>query len=434
MGAVYKVLRPDSKRIAALKILDPFEATVAIVGEEKVVALFKEESRIMRGLDSPYVVKVWETGVDALGTPYFVMEYYCNNLGAIIGEHYRVERASRRVAPERAIRYGLDLLEGLADLHAGGIIHRDIKPYNILLSDLGTVKLCDFGLSMERGETPATPDGMRVGSPFYTAPEQAHDPSKADARSDLYSVGVLLYRLITGELPSMKNFSLSMVNPLFDQHWDRFFAKAINLQSRERFQSSREMRDALGNLHLCWDKRVASACNVLGGWNGGRVPEERLRSQGRRLSGAEAREVFRASELFQPQRAVVNEFLVVQRGGPVVDKATGLCWHQADSADFFDWEQATEYVAVLNERATGGHVNWRLPTVNELFSVVRGGHDWETLCGPQYFAESQNSFWSSDWRSEGTAWYVNTQMAYADWQDKSCAHNLRAVASDDDAS
>jgi len=431
MGSVYKVIMPDFETIAALKILDPFEATLEIFGKEKIAEMFTDESRIMGTIKSPYVVKILDSGADELGVPYFVMEFYCNNLGAVISEHYHIERLTRVVAPDRVMEYGLELLEGLTCLHGKGIIHRDIKPYNILISDQGTIKLCDFGLSRLRGETPAAPTGMRVGSPYYTAPEQVHDPECADERADLYSVGVLLYRMLTGELPSMKHFSLSMVNVLFDRQWDRFFAKALNLQRENRFQNCSEMREALHALHIHWENRKAEACERMDTVTATGDERTILRLKPVRVAGRNARDVFDATELFQPRHKVDNRFSLTANDDVVFDRSTGLYWDRSGSAELYSWQQAAEYVLSLNEQGYGGHRHWRLPTVNELFSISQGGLEVDSLCGQQFIKQTRNNYWSCDWRSDGTAWYVNTLMAYADWQDATCAYSVRAVTGRD---
>lgn len=131
---------------------------------------------------------------DEQGNPFYIMEYYCNNLGVMIGEHYRVEETSRILDPEKIFLYGSEILDGLGCLHHAGIVHRDIKPYNILITDQDTPKICDFGLSRVRGETFPSAHVLNVGSPYYAAPEQIADPESADQRADLYSVGVMLFR------------------------------------------------------------------------------------------------------------------------------------------------------------------------------------------------------------------------------------------------
>ena len=103
----------------------------------------------------------------------------------------RLEAPTRRIRPDRAAGYALQLLEGLSCLHYAGIVHRDIKPHNLLLSDDDTLKICDFGLSKLHGDRFAGPPQLKVGSPGYAAPEQQTGPDRVDPRADLYAAGVV---------------------------------------------------------------------------------------------------------------------------------------------------------------------------------------------------------------------------------------------------
>jgi serine/threonine-protein kinase len=200
MGMVYKVRMPVVGKVVALKLLSPHPNLVALIGEEEIKRLFVTEAVTMAGLRHPNIVAIWDFH-ESEDLTFLVMEYFCNNLGVIIGETYRVEEPSRIVSVDKAIHYTRQTLEGLSRLHQAGIIHRDVKPYNILVTDEDTAKITDFGLSKLRGETFRGPSNLMVGSPYYAAPEQEEDPNQVDVRADLYPVGVMLYRMLTGELP-----------------------------------------------------------------------------------------------------------------------------------------------------------------------------------------------------------------------------------------
>ena len=155
----------------------------------------------MAGLNHPNIVSIHDYDQDR-GKRFYVMDFYANNLGTMMGESYTVESPSRPIPVDRAIGYTRQYLEGIRCLHDAGIVHRDIKPFNLLVTPRDTVKICDFGLSKLRGETDAGPGNLKVGSPYYAAPEQERDPNSVDERADLYPVGVMLYRMLTGRLPS----------------------------------------------------------------------------------------------------------------------------------------------------------------------------------------------------------------------------------------
>jgi serine/threonine-protein kinase len=215
MGRVYKVRIPLIGKVVALKLLWPHPVLMHLMGEEKVKSDFVTEAETMASLRHPHIVSVWDFH-DSDELTFFVMEYYCNNLGLMMGETYRVEEPSRPLSVDKAIHYSRQVLRGLSRLHEAKIIHRDIKPYNMLITDEDTIKISDFGLSKLRGESFRGPSNLKVGSPYYAAPEQEEDPDQVDARADIYPVGVMLYRMLTGSLPIEPSKKLSQCNPDLD--------------------------------------------------------------------------------------------------------------------------------------------------------------------------------------------------------------------------
>jgi len=226
MGKVYKVEMPVIGKISALKLLDPNPLLVDLLGAETIQKLFISEAITMASLRHPNIVKIWDFD-ETKGKPFYTMEYYGNNLGTIIGETYKTEKPSRIIKIDKAIDYTRQTLSGLACLHSAGVVHRDIKPYNILLTDDDTVKICDFGLSKLRGESYSGPSNLKVGSPWYAAPEQEDEPDRVDFSADIYSAGIMLYRMLTGSLPMEEFNPPSKINPDLDETWDAFIQKAI---------------------------------------------------------------------------------------------------------------------------------------------------------------------------------------------------------------
>lgn len=428
MGTVYRALVPVIHKTVALKYLDPFETLVEVLGMENIVKIFTTEAQTMAGLNHPYIIDVWDFDHDRQGRPFFIMEYFCNNLGVMIGEHYRFEKKSRIIPPEKVIYYGRQLLEGLSCLHENGIIHRDLKPYNILVTDQDSVKICDFGMSKQRGEKLYSPYGLNVGSPHYAAPEQQSDPDHADERSDLYSVAVLLYRMLTGELQNRKSFALSKINPLYDSNWDSFFHKGLDWERERRFQSCTDMLTALQDLHKHLnsakialsslpDSMVLTANNTNGS----------VRYHPIRGSGNVVKETFQVDDLFQPLTRLDTCF---HSHSPetVKDESRGLIWQKTGSPFPMDREKCDQYIETLNKNTFAKKDNWRLPTVNELLTLT-GQFDTMNEPGQNLFSVQQPWFWSCDWRSPDTAWYVNLELGYTGWQESNCRHHVLAVSS-----
>jgi len=428
MGMVYRAAVPESGEVVALKLLHPAETMIDLLGMKKLYNIFTTEAKKLAALKHPHIVRVLELDSDN-GTPYFTMEYHCNNLGMMIGEHFVLEKSTRVIPPDRVLDYGRQVLEGLRFIHAAGIIHRDIKPHNILLTDADSIKICDFGMALHEEDDAINGRGLKIGSPYYIAPEQNKDPEKADQRSDLYSVAVMLYRMLTGELPGMKSLLLSRINRLYDSHWDDFFIRALEWNPHSRFQSADEMSVALIGLELHLEKKKDTVCRS--GWQTVHATGQtgrRQRSSPLRVSGGRAGKAFKVNELWQPVRYTTNIFIRKTKE-TVLDEATGLIWQIKDSGFPMDRDEAEDVIEALNGLRQYGISTWRLPTVNELLTLAQGPGMEESSCGNVPWDTDHYWYWSCDRRSNNTSWYVNTRLGYTGWQENGCRYSIRAVAS-----
>jgi len=187
MGVVYRGLHTGLDRPVAVKFLSE-----TLSGDPEFAGRFLREARICAKLDHPGIVRVYDTGTDA-GRPYIVMEL-------LEGETLR-QRIKRGPMPEEeALAVARHVLAALANAHALGIVHRDIKPGNVFLCRSGAVKVMDFGIARAATEARLTGTGAQLGTPEYMSPEQVEGKT-ADHRSDLYAVGILLYEMLTGDVP-----------------------------------------------------------------------------------------------------------------------------------------------------------------------------------------------------------------------------------------
>jgi len=416
MGRIYRVTIPVLEKTAALKLFTPSRALIKKVGLTWLREQFIHEATVIANIRHPNVVSIWSLEETA-NELFYLMEYYCRNIGQLIGESYWADRPSRTVSVDKACHYMIQILEGLCRLHEADIIHRDIKPFNIMLADTGTVKIVDFGLSKRRGEKQFLgAEKLAIGTPFYSAPEQIDSPETVDQRADLYSAGVILYRMVTGHLPDKNPALPSELNAQLDRNCDRFILKAIAPHPDDRFQTADAMSEELKAFFVLYENARQKECFAPDDI----FQEEKtapqikttlpIRSESSRILAKNARTVFNLDDLHQPTRFVENAFQQIS-DTTVIDQATNLIWQQSGSRYPMMWDQAQRYIQMLSESGFGGYQNWRMPTINEILSLVNPMHD-DDFCMEPVFSPDQKWLWSSDTRSKKSVWTVDAQMGF----------------------
>src|ERR687884_493020 len=188
MSTVYRALDETLQRQVAVKLLNR-----EVLSDSAQLPPFRREARAVAQLNHPHVVGVIDAGEDE-GRPYIVFEH-------VEGETLkdRIRRVGR-LPVEEAIAYAIEIARALGCAHAHGIVHRDVKPQNVLIDVEGSAKVTDFGIARTMTEEGLTADGRVLGTTDYVSPEQAlgHD---VNGQSDIYSLGVVLYEMLTGDVP-----------------------------------------------------------------------------------------------------------------------------------------------------------------------------------------------------------------------------------------
>ena len=544
MGAVFKAAMPGTGRVVAVKLLLPAEQLAATADMAELRRGFYREARLMASIRHPGVAQVLDVDEDASGRPFFVMEYYCNNLGAQLGEGPRVEEPCRRLGVEQALLVARQLAAALARLHHEGILHRDVKPFNLMLAErpglgagedfeggcpLDEVKLIDFGLSRLRGEREAgRPRGAVVGSPYYAAPEQEADPARADERADVFSAGVTLFRCLTGRLPQ-EGRSASSLRAGLDASFDAFFERCCHADPARRPASARALLAALDELAAHWARLRQAACSLPleglpseprgpasetstpgaavqhapgSGLPGSETPEPHglglrpagaagpegagraseppqftgpesggqksgvaevvgeegagpegagraacasqgpapaawaqaaaLRSRPMRQPLRGARERFGLDALWRPVACLPERFVPLD-GAALRDTRSGRVWERGGSPYALTLAGARAYASRLNAEGFAGRRGWRLPTVDELATLLLPEPDLRQLCLPGLFSPVQRRLWSADAKSFMAGWYVDAEHGFVWWQDATCEFHVRCVTSEEPA-
>jgi serine/threonine protein kinase/Flp pilus assembly protein TadD len=242
MGRVYKVLDEKIKEKVALKLLKP-----EVSADEQAIERFSNELRLARKISHRHVCRMFDLGEDR-GTHFITMEY-------VPGEDLKsILRMMGQMSPGKAVLVARQVCEGLAEAHRLGVIHRDLKPQNIMIDREGNVRIMDFGIARSLKVKGMTGAGVVIGTPEYMSPEQI-EGQDVDNRSDIYSLGIILYEMMTGRVPFEGETFLSVavkqkterprppreLNPQIPEDLVRVMLRCLEKDKAARYQSAGEV-------------------------------------------------------------------------------------------------------------------------------------------------------------------------------------------------
>lgn len=259
MGFVYKAKQRHLDRDVALKILH-----AELQQDPAFAKRFEREAKALAKLNHPNIVSVFDSGHTEAGDYYFVMEY-------VDGVNLREVLHGGHLSPEKALAIVPQVCEALQYAHERGIVHRDIKPENILVDSRGQVKIADFGLAKLLDPTVTGENlshaGQRMGTAHYMAPEQARGATNIDHRADIYSLGVVIYEMLTGELP-IGRFAPPSRTVKLDGRLDKLVLKTLESRPEQRYQKASDIKTELELIVSPWPrrrgKRAASSTKIMG--------------------------------------------------------------------------------------------------------------------------------------------------------------------------
>jgi serine/threonine-protein kinase len=277
MGVIYRATDTVLERTVAVKTIN---MTLEKDGVDRYEARFYQEARAAGGLNHPNIVTIYDVGKHG-DTAYMAMELIEGvELRSLIGE-------GRTLPVPQAVSIAAQVAEGLAYAHQHGVVHRDVKPANIMVVASGPVKITDFGIARMRTSSELTQTGIMLGSPKYMSPEQVVG-KRADHRSDIFSLGIILYEMLCGAPPfngenvtallyQIVNFAPpapSAVNPAVPPLLDHIVAKMLAKPLDERYQGAQEMAH---DLRECERQLAAPVARTLpphpANFSSGETPE-----------------------------------------------------------------------------------------------------------------------------------------------------------------
>lgn len=254
MGTVYKALQPSLNRTVAIKTLPP-----KMVAQPELTARFGRETQALARLNHPNIVNIIDSGMDG-EAPFFVMEY-------VDGCSLAELTAERTLSLSDGLRVIREVGSGLDYAHRMGVIHRDLKLSNILVTrDLATIKIADFGISRldDDGRSPQlTTTRTGLGTMYYMAPEQAADASSVDKRTDVYSLGVVCYQLLTGQIPAGRFSMPSQLNPHLPPELDPIVLRCLAFNRDERYDHIADVLTDLDHVKQLAGFRLMESLKVL---------------------------------------------------------------------------------------------------------------------------------------------------------------------------
>lgn len=240
MGEVYKGWHPKTDQFVAVKVLSFF-----LTMDPDFIERFEREAKILSTLNHPNIVKFIDQGLEDK-TYFYLMELV---EGKTLDQLLCMPQP---LTPLEISRIFSQICQGLHYAHEQGLVHRDVKPSNILLTSEMVVKISDFGLvrvvntsASTAQKSRLTQTGMRLGTQDYISPEQKKDSKSVDYRADIYSLGVMLYKALTGEVPEGRFPLPSQLNPMLDRRFDFIIEKALQPLAERRFDSAKTMAEVL---------------------------------------------------------------------------------------------------------------------------------------------------------------------------------------------
>ena len=238
MGFVFKARQPKLDRFVALKLLPD-----KLARDPHFAERFSREARMLARLNHPGIVSIFDFGQSG-GFCFLLMEY-------VDGVNLRQAMQAGKFSPAAALAVVPKICEALQYAHEQGVLHRDIKPANILLDGKGRVKIADFGIAKlvgdEKPDFNLTVTGATLGTPHYMAPEQLETPATVDHRADIYSLGVVFYEMLTGELPIGRFSPPSQRTPV-DPRVDEVVMRTLEREREKRYQSADEVKTNVEHL------------------------------------------------------------------------------------------------------------------------------------------------------------------------------------------
>lgn len=258
MATVYKGIQISLNRPVAIKVLSQNVATRA-----EILERFKKESLIIARLNNPHIIHVIDRGITPEGMPYFVMEY-------VEGTDLAAAIKSGTVDMNRKLELVMQICKALAYAHKNGVIHRDIKPGNVLIDPEGNVRMLDFGIAQfygdDGGAADKTSPGLIMGTVPYMSPEQLNAVENVTTLSDLYSLGVLMYELFTGIKPLGRFKPPSQVTPSIPKALEDIILNCMDPEPANRPASADDIRDGLLKLlrgaHLATAQRERASQGI----------------------------------------------------------------------------------------------------------------------------------------------------------------------------
>jgi serine/threonine protein kinase len=249
MGKVYKALDKEINEEVAIKFLKP-----EIAEDERTIERFRNELKIARRIAHKNVCKMYHLAKEEK-TPYITMEYVS---GVSLKDFIQ---KSGKLQEEEAIDIAQQICRGLLEAHELGVVHRDLKPQNIMIDAKGGIKIMDFGIARSLMAKGVTQTGMIIGTPEYMSPEQA-EGREANQHSDIYSLGVILYEMVTGAVPFGGDSALSVavkhkteiapdpraLNEEVTESMSAVILKCMEKESEKRYQSAEELLSELNKI------------------------------------------------------------------------------------------------------------------------------------------------------------------------------------------
>jgi len=410
MGVVLKVWDTLEDVFKAIKVVPP-----QMAHDELSFKGLKKEVNAASKVSHPNVIDVhslekWE------GLYFIVMEYVEGKTLATL----LAENETEKLPEDLVMNYMKQVCDGLKEAHKKGVIHLDLKPQNIMVTNDGEIKILDFSISYQitKSMTTLTGQNLSAGTLPYMAPEQVSKKfGRVNEQTDIWGLGATMYHLLSGEVPfETENQIKDLEEEPYELEGVSAYIEAIvsGCMEKDRTKRYKKVSEIFAESSLiAFEKNTKNSQEFV----------SRLPFPFMDISNKQAEFLIKEKNYSHSSLNINGEFInnynqrTIYHDKVIIDEATGLMWHKSGSSYSMSWKNAIEWIKELNKKDYAGLNNWRFPTLDEGASLLENNKNKNGLFIDNLFAKEQKYIWTGDSSGSERMWSIGFLLGVVGWRN-----------------